>query len=62
MLIEGKYPFEKGWRTEGEITALKTVIHKRDRAIFFDLILIFGMGLILNILLLVILFLVIDAT
>jgi len=61
MLLEGKYPFEKGWRTEHEIAALKATLHKRDRAIFFDLILVFGLVLILNMLLLAIIFLVIDA-
>lgn len=61
MLLAGKYPFEKGWRTEYEIAALKEMLRKRNRAILFDLILVFGLALILNILLLVIIFLVIDA-
>lgn len=61
MLLEGKYPFEMGWRTEQEIAALKSALLKRDRATIFDLALIFGVGITLDILLCVIIFFVIDA-
>jgi hypothetical protein len=61
MLLEGKYPFETGWRTEQEIVVLKAALLKRDRATIFDLALIFGAVITLDILLCVIIFFVLDA-
>lgn len=61
MLLDGRYPFERAWYTESEISALKSILSKRYRATMFDLGLIFGAAVLLNLLLYVIIFFVLDA-
>lgn len=58
-----RYLYEFSWRTTEEIEALKVINAKKiNRNNFIDLVLIFGTGLIINLLLLVVIFLVIDAS
>ncbi|MDD2760466.1 MAG: hypothetical protein PHH11_09255 [Methylomonas sp.] len=62
MLAQGRYPFERAWYTEYEITTLKSILSKRYRAMIFDMGLIFSAAILFNLLLYVVIFFVIDAT